>query len=349
MSVLSVNNLKRIELKGIALLLIVLSNLIMAIYCFIGAFIKYREGYYVDPITGLIITRPREKYDEKNRVLFPSISVLLNLSWTLQTSGLFLVLSLWNHMSKAMLNKQFMASWEFKAYAIYSIFSMIVYPFLQIAYFLTDNIVVSALLPLLVYNFQCLILLGLSQLANSRFKKVLEMLPSASVAYCRIEYYARLNNFLAFCLLINIVGLASISIDSLTTDKLYYNKFLLDFFTKLYNVGMTLSFPLVALILCPRTENYEEVKTPYSPGSPYSADTRQTRMSRLQSPLSEYPPQPQTPLSPSSDKRVVRDTRGYFKVQDADGRTIREPERASVSPHTMSKFYTDSMYTSNEM
>ena len=106
----------------------------MMIYNLIAAVIKYREGFWVDQVTGMIITRPREKYSEYDRMLFPAISVMMNLGWTIQCTGLFLMTALWNHLSKSMLSKPFMSSIEFKAYAAYSVINFAIYPFLQVSF-----------------------------------------------------------------------------------------------------------------------------------------------------------------------------------------------------------------------
>lgn len=130
--VLSWKSLRRVELKSVAVLLLIISMTVMVAYDLTAAVIKYREGFWVDQVTAIIITRPREKYTPENRVLFPAISVMLNLSWTIQCTALFLMTALWNHMSKAMFNKPFMTSFEFKVYSVYSVFIFAVYPFLQI-------------------------------------------------------------------------------------------------------------------------------------------------------------------------------------------------------------------------
>ena len=161
--VFSWNTLRRVELKSVAVLLLLVSLVSMLVYDCVATYIKYREGFYVDQVTGLIITRPGEKYDERDRKLFPSIAVLQNLSMTLQCSAVFLMMALWNHMAKAMLNKQFMSSGEFKAYAIYSVVTLGLYPFLQIVYFISRNVLVSTVVPLFLYSFQCLLIIVLTQ------------------------------------------------------------------------------------------------------------------------------------------------------------------------------------------
>lgn len=308
-------SLKRVELKSIAALLLFLSLLIIIVYNLIAAVIKYSEGYWVDPATGLIITRPLEKYSSNNRKTFPSISVLLNLSWTLQSSALFLVMALWNHMSKAMLSTKFMSSVEFKAYAVYSIISLGLYPVLQVVYFISRNVIVSALIPLLIFVFQCLILVVLTQLSNSRFRKLIKRLPKNARAVNRVKYYTEMNNYLTIALFLCVVGLGAIVIDAVSTDALFFNKFFLDVLTKLFNIGFCFIYPISFLILFPGDRENPSVpeKDPVKENSTYfmvvphqrPASSFFARDSQLQSPLANS--------LPASPKIAQRSSDGFFR------------------------------------
>jgi hypothetical protein len=309
----------RVELKAVATLLLLLSLICMTVYDFMAAFIKYSEGFWVDPVTGLIITRPVGKYSDANRRLFPSVSVLLNLGWTLQCSALFLMMALWNHMSKAELSKKFMSSLEFKAYAIYSIVSLGLYPVLQVVYFISGNVIVSALVPLLLYVFQCIILLVLCQVTNRRFRRLMRQLPPHAKALTRISAYSEMNNYLSVALLLAIIGLGGIVIDALSVDKLTFNKMALDALSKLFNVGFTAIYPIAILILFPAVSVAESMREQNGmsrqnmksmhPALNVIAKPERVASAALRSP---------SPLSPSgSDKSqnmLHRDTQGYFHV-----------------------------------
>ena len=286
----------------------------MTVYDFIATFVKYSEGFWVDPVTGLIITRPVGKYSDGNRKLFPSSSVLMNLAWTLQCSSLFLMMALWNHMSKAELSKKFMSSLEFKAYAIYSIVSLGLYPVLQVVYFLSGNVIVSALIPLLLYVFQSIILVVLSQVSNARFRRLMRQLPSNAKALTRIRYYAEMNNYLSFALLLSIVGLGGIVIDALSVDTLTFNKLALDVLTKLFNVGFTSIFPIAILILFPAssiTSADERAPQKHPQLAIHSiAKPERVASAALRSPLSPVG----SDRSDRSQNILHRDTQGYFNV-----------------------------------
>lgn len=64
--ILSAKALKRIELKSVAIILLLLSLLVLVVYNLIAAVVKYRQGYYVDPVTGIIITRPLSEYNRQD-------------------------------------------------------------------------------------------------------------------------------------------------------------------------------------------------------------------------------------------------------------------------------------------
>ncbi|KAI3651468.1 hypothetical protein MP228_003679 [Amoeboaphelidium protococcarum] len=335
--ILSAKALKRIELKSVAIILLLLSLLVLVVYNLIAAVVKYRQGYYVDPVTGIIITRPLSEYNRQDQNIFPSISVLLNLSWTLQCASLFLLMALWNHMSKAELNKQFMSSFEFKAYAIYSMVSLSIYPFLQVWYFISQNVIVSGVVPIFVYVFQCVLLLVLSQVSRFRFKKLALQLPVQTKAHSRIKYYGRMNNFLTVSMLLIAVGLGAIAVDAISSDMFFYNQFILDVFTKLYTLGITSSYVIAILILLPpavsdgsdMSKNYGGVNNnggvhlivePLKKSSQQHTVKTCRDSKTLTSPLSAHSNNnggPVSPLSPNGRQQylVDRDTRGFFKVQ----------------------------------
>lgn len=176
---------------------------------------------------------------------------------------------------------------------------------------------VSAFVPLLLYLFQILVLIALTVLANKRFQRLKHQLPNETSAQQRIKYYSTMNNYLALSLACIFIGLSAVTIDAITTDILFYNKFLLDFFTKIFNFGFCMSFPIALFILVPKVLPYSESMMPLSP----LAAPRYKHFTMKDSHLS-INATPELPMHPpyadsgrKSPVNVVRDTNGFFRIQ----------------------------------
>lgn len=316
-------SLKRVELKLVTILLLLISLILIIVYDCIAATIKYREGYWVDPVTGLIMTRPLQRYDSANMRLFPSIAVIMNLSWSMQSTAFFMLMAMWNHLSKAIINRKFMSSIEFKACALYSVISLGAFPFLQLGYYLSGDYKISTLVPIGLHAFQCILLIILSQIANYRFRRLLRLMPM-STSTTRVVYYQSLNNFLSIALFFILLGLTATLVDALTIDALAYNKLLGDIFLKIFNLGFTLTYPIAILIICPpnRIQKDRDVKggrqrrnMDSPPETPTSATSTTNMLVNRPSMSSEVLSECSSPTwqpRRSPVPHLKRDTRGYF-------------------------------------
>jgi hypothetical protein len=168
----------------------------------------------------------------------------------------------------------------------------------------------------MLYLFQVLVLIVLTQVVNRRFHWLISQLPVNASARTRIEYYAGMNNYLAIALFCELIGLGTITIDSITTDRLFFNKFLLDLFTKIFSIGFALSFPIALLILAPKAA--PSLETPVSPvvmlGKPKRA--RKKSLPQRTSEVAVSPVSAQSSVGGNnSPTHLVRDAQGFFRVE----------------------------------
>lgn len=181
-------------------------------------------------------------------------------------------------------------------------------------YFFSRDVIISALVPLMLYLFQIFVLIILTQVVNRRFRRLTTQLPASASARTRIQYYSTMNNYLALALLCEFVGLGTITIDSITTDRLFFNKFLLDLFTKIFCVGFTLSFPIALLIIAPKSVPSAEI--PLSPVVVLQRPKGNVKES-IPDRSAEISISPLSAFSNSADSptHLVRDARGFFRVE----------------------------------
>jgi len=248
--VFRLQNFKKFRLKTVATGLLLLSISLFIIYDIVATTIKYREGFYVSADHG-IIQKPSEYFTTEDKNLLYFTDVLLNLILTFKSSAEFLIIALWNFLSRALTNKSFMSSWEFKSYAAYSIMSLIAYPTVQFS-IVNVSTLYSLITPQIMYNFENLIIITLLQLANWRLWKTVKNLPTTSPSLVRIRYYIRMNHLMSFTIFCEFFGLSIINFDILNHERfIYYNKFWTDFLTKIFTFGFTFTYAIAFLILYP--------------------------------------------------------------------------------------------------
>lgn len=308
--------LKRVELKLVTIILLLLSLILVIVYDCIAVTIKYREGYWVDPVTGLIMTRPLQRYDSRDMQLFPAIAVMRNLSWSMQCTALFMLMAMWNHMSKAITNRKFMSSIEFKAYAVYSILSLAAFPFLELGYYFSGNYSISTLVPVGLYAFQSFLLLIFTQVANFRFRRLLKQM---SLSKSRIAYYQSMNNFLSFGYLLILISLLVSLFDAVTADALAYNKLVSDVFMKLFNLGFMIIYVVAFLVLCPDRSHASSAEQ----SSREQASVKQRPMLSM----------PATPLSARSTTNMLPAT--PFSSSDIESNVSSPKMKPAVNPGPM--------------
>jgi len=239
---------------------------IFLVYDVIGILIKYTEGFDIVFSNGTefkslaseinrtsdfnkelrCITKPSEEYDGVDKTRSIAIGVLLNVSWTIKGSGLFLLISNWNYLFAKLTKKHFMSSMEFKFYIAYSIFSFFLYPALQVIFLY--NSLLSTIVPQLVSTIENIIIFTLTQITNYRLNKAMEQFGEKYST--TFKFWISMNHVLSAAVLIDGVFLGIINLDIVTGALVVYkSKFWTDLLTGLFNVGFSMQYFAVVLIL----------------------------------------------------------------------------------------------------
>jgi hypothetical protein len=127
----------------------------MLAYDGLAAFVKYQEGFYT--VNGNVLAAPSSVYSTDDKIKTNIANMILNASWSLKSSSMFLALAVWNFVvCKLMKYHDFHKSFEFRSYTFYSVISFALYPILM---FLFENDpLYSTVAPQFVYHLECFIL-----------------------------------------------------------------------------------------------------------------------------------------------------------------------------------------------
>lgn len=201
---------------------------------------------------------------------------------TLKTSSTFLLIASFNHSISVRLKKSFVSTNEFRFYWIYSCVSVVMYPIMKIIFLGTSDRTMSVVAPQLVYLFEGIFLMACLQYTSFRFKKVVSSMSYKSRTWALLSKYRILLNLLTLAFFLENFGLGSLNIDFAIHGRegaLYQNPFWKDLFTKIFNLGVFLYYPVVLLILFPKlqlpNDNEERKSRGISKGSKGSNNTTQ--------------------------------------------------------------------------
>lgn len=225
-----------------------LSALLMLLfYDACTAVAKYNEGF--ENHEGKIQAKRKSEYSAANMDLIHAGDLLFNLGCTLKTSAAFLLLSLFHFTFQA--SGDFISSRQFAMSRTYAVVSLVLYPLLQ--YGFSSDPLISGVLPQFLYNVEALMTVGLCQLANTRFRRLLANQFLTDDAKAHIASFTVANNWLTLASLLDVFGLMSMNIDIVSHQNNIRNaKLAKDVFSKLANTGFTMSFVVLAIMVFPK-------------------------------------------------------------------------------------------------
>ncbi|CAJ0908722.1 2440_t:CDS:10, partial [Entrophospora sp. SA101] len=248
--------IKKFELKSAITILLLLMLPLQAFYDISSSVIKYREGFFLNPLNGEIVSKPHTFWSEENKALMLSTDYILCASFSVQTCLLFLLQSFWNYLANNLAKTTFMGSFEFKSYIVYSIFSISIFPILQ--YVFRESNLLTEVVPQLTYSIFMILICILGIRSHWRFTKLLRVTKNSSTArtsiVSKLTYFRDMNRYLTLALFIGSISLATLSIDGLTSAKwLNSHKLSSDLLICHLNFSIWIVFVTLILIFYPST------------------------------------------------------------------------------------------------
>ena len=111
---------------------------------------KYLEGFWVNPITKVIQSKPAQAWDVSDQVHVEPLYYTLACSLAFQNSVFFLLQAFWSYISKSVTKSTFMSSFEFKVNIVASCVVVVLFPTVQ--YLFRNDFVYREVVPQLIFS-----------------------------------------------------------------------------------------------------------------------------------------------------------------------------------------------------
>ncbi|KAG0271187.1 hypothetical protein BGZ95_001047 [Linnemannia exigua] len=218
--------LQRFELRSVVTVLVLLSLGLQLVYDIGSARLKYLEGFWTNPKTHEIQSKPAQAWTEEDILHVEPLYYTLACSLSLQNCAFFLLQAFWSYISKSVTKSSFMSSFEFKVYLVASCFAVALFPTVQ--YLFRNDF---------VYRENAALTLNDSTLT------VLE----------KLEYFKDMNVILTFSVFACSFSLGIVAGDGISPHpKIAGNKFASDLLITNLNFFQVIIWVTLTLIFYPR-------------------------------------------------------------------------------------------------
>ncbi|KAF9976902.1 hypothetical protein BGZ73_007519 [Actinomortierella ambigua] len=244
----------RLELRSLMTLQLFLALLFLFIYDVGTARIKYWEGFWLNPKTQEIVSKPAPFWSKSNQEHVQPIYYILSLALAFQNCAIFLLQSWWHYITSP--KNTFKSSFEFRLHTVASVLALITYPLLQ--HFLRDDVHLREAIPQLVFSSMLLFLAILGVRTYFRLKRFMKtVIPDMNehnfVLINKLDYFADVNKVLMFTFAVAGITLGILSVDGLSDGRVIANnKFASDFLACNLNFVQPIMWTAVTLLLYPR-------------------------------------------------------------------------------------------------
>ncbi|KAI9141845.1 hypothetical protein BKA69DRAFT_1124532 [Paraphysoderma sedebokerense] len=243
---------------------------------------KYAEGFFYVAATQKCITKEGKDYSADNKILLDVSNTLLSVVFCTKSTAAFLLIAFWSHTGTQIgIKKAFVTSRESKLCSIWAIISVCLYPLLQ--YSFVSNKLLSTIAPQFLYHFETLMIAILSTVVHLRLRRSIQESAYGFSGVAILKHHMRCNIYLIFWNIVDLIGIASINVDALTTKSFNSNKIWLDICIKLYSTGSTGVFLVMMQILYPEGINPTGNSTRVSHQTPQTNAVKGASALKLQS------------------------------------------------------------------
>ncbi|CAO3575932.1 unnamed protein product [Absidia cylindrospora] len=235
------------ELKSVLTILMMLTMTTQVVWDITFTFIKYKEGYMVLENNETII-KPYQYWSPQNQQLALTANYVEAVAYSLQTSLYFMLQCFWNYLSNTVAKKDFMSSFEFKFYILWSALSMAMFPVLQ-WYYHYDPIF-EEVIPQFAYAGEVLITALLGIRTYFRFRRIIlhgQQTNANAMVINKLKYFMDINSLMTMCLFSYSLSFIIMCIDGMTETKVIAtSKFAIDCI--LANINITCLFLYILFI-----------------------------------------------------------------------------------------------------
>ncbi|KAF9962736.1 hypothetical protein BGZ65_008255, partial [Modicella reniformis] len=273
---LRLRRLLRFELRSIITILVLIAMALQLVYDIGSARLKYIEGFWVNPETKEIQSKPAQAWSTPDMVHVEPLYYTLACALASQNSVFFLLQSFWSYISKSVAKSTFMSSFEFKVNIVCSCFVMALFPTVQ--YLFRNDFVYREVVPQMIFSIVTFITGVLGIRTHFRLvaliKNAREIMNETTVHVLqKLEYFKDMNMILTFGFFGTSLPLGIMSADGLTSNPVIaHNKFASDFLITNLNFFEFIMWVTLILIFYPRRTD--------TGASPFGPDLSKNRQSK---------------------------------------------------------------------
>ncbi|KAI9299575.1 hypothetical protein BJ944DRAFT_210180 [Cunninghamella echinulata] len=211
-------------------------------------YIKYKEGYIL--VNGETIVAPFDTWSTRHQRIAMTTSYVQSIAVSLQVCIYYMLQCFWHYLTNTVAKKDFMGSFEFKFYIVWSLASMILYPILE--WYFHEDLEAAEAIPDLIYGIQVLLSACLGVRTHYRFKRLIKNAINTNantMVVNKLSYFSNINFLMIPCLfsysftyligvLDGLVGKNQIAQNRFATDCLLANGNLMALFLYILFVSM---------------------------------------------------------------------------------------------------------------
>ncbi|KAF9918596.1 hypothetical protein FBU30_000129 [Linnemannia zychae] len=211
--------LQRFELRSVVTILILLALGLQLVYDIGSARLKYLEGFWTNPKTHEIQSKPAQAWTEDDMVHVEPLYYTLACSLSLQNCAFFLLQAFWSYISKSVTKSSFMSSLEFKIHVVASCCVVALFPTVQ--YLFRNDFVYREGIPQFIF---CILLFTTGILGLRVHFRLVALIKNASITLNeytlhvleKLEYFKDMNVILTFSLFACAFSLGILAGDGLS-------------------------------------------------------------------------------------------------------------------------------------
>ncbi|KAI1314871.1 hypothetical protein EDD11_001594 [Mortierella claussenii] len=253
---LRLRRLLRFELRSVVTVLVLISLALQLAYDIGSARLKYLEGFWVNPRTHEIQSKPAQAWSEPDMLHVEPLYYTLACCLAFENSVFFLLQAFWSYISKSVTKSSFMTSFEFKINIGVSCFVVVLFPTIQ--YLFRNDFVYREVVPQMIFSTLTFItgVLGI----RTHFRLVALIKNACEISnettmnvLQKLEYFKDMNVILTFSFFGCSIPLGITSADGLLAHPIIAtNKFASDFLITNLNFFEFIIWVTLTLIFYPR-------------------------------------------------------------------------------------------------
>ncbi|GJJ69012.1 hypothetical protein EMPS_01358 [Entomortierella parvispora] len=316
----------RLELRSMVTLLTLIALCLQLAYDIGSARLKYLEGFWVNPQTDVIQSKPAQDWDRSDQIHVEPLYYTLACSMAFQNSVFFLLQAFWSYISKSVTKSTFMSSFEFKVNIVASCVVVVLFPTIQ--YLFRYDFVYREVVPQFIFSLLMFITGVLGIRTHFRLKVLTstarDIMNETTINVVRkLEYFKDMNAILTFSFFGGSLALGILSADGLSPSPIIAtNKFASDLLITNLNFFEFIIWVTLTLIFYPRKTG---VCSAFGSSNNQSMPKSQSAKERQYPRFNEVQPKVEHPS--------VQHTRGAsFHIVDGDKQEITEEAMVTSPP-----------------